>query len=234
MIKWICTDDDSAQYVKKLSESKFALIEMGLVDPERDVYAVYTAEIDLDDIIENSHVELLTALNSYSYSNEIDVRKEYGDSANQIMAECFFEFLGPNGANILLEDDEDKCRSFIESYTATKLKSFTAYDSGNNMEFHEVEKIPGNYVVWNIPKITGYENYVPLAIEQKDEDGFSHVQMSSLAAIELSVEDVEILRNAAACGINNLEKARKGIKSKDEYVRLRAEKALPIFEQISD
>ena len=236
MSEWIMTDNDSMQHAKKLSDSKFELVEMGLANPVQKTYQVYTATIDVSKYTGAKLLELLTILGSYSYTSVIDVKERYGEAANQIIAECIFEYYGTSDAEILFEGSEDDCVGFIENFVAQNKDETISVtsESGETFTFRIVDKIPSGYKVWNINIGTCFDNYAPLCINQVDADGLSHVQMSSLAAIELLEGESAVLRRAAACGVNCLDAAKKGIKSEDSYVRDRAEKAVPIFQRISE
>lgn len=73
---WICTDQDTDQWVKKISETQFEVLEGGFVQ-----------EINLADY---SDEEILSYISSYGYDLD-SVKEIYGMSANQIIAECIAE-----------------------------------------------------------------------------------------------------------------------------------------------
>lgn len=73
---WICTDSDTDQWVKKISETKFEVLENGSIQ-----------EIDLSEYTDE---EILSYISSYGYDLD-SVKEIYGMSANQIIAECIAE-----------------------------------------------------------------------------------------------------------------------------------------------
>lgn len=118
--KWILTDDDSYQHVKKIGEDKFELIEMCLINPETEEYLVYTDEIDVDEYLEINRGELIEILEGYyDAEDEEDVIQfvmNHIESPSQIMAECIFEYYGAFQAYTLFKGSEEKCRQYIENY----------------------------------------------------------------------------------------------------------------------
>lgn len=118
--KWILTDDDSYQHVKKIGEDKFELIEMCLINPEIEEYLVYTDEIDVDEYLEINRGELIEILEGYyDAEDEEDVIQfvmNHIESPSQIMAECIFEYYGAFQAYTLFKGSEEKCRQYIENY----------------------------------------------------------------------------------------------------------------------
>lgn len=118
--KWILTDDDSYQHVKKIDENKFELIEMCLANPETEEYLVYTDEIDVDEYLEINRGELIEILEGYydaeGEENVIQFVMNHVESPFQIMAECIFEYYGAFQAYTLFKDSEEKCRQYIENY----------------------------------------------------------------------------------------------------------------------
>lgn len=118
--KWILTDDDSYQHVKKIGEDKFELIEICLINPETEEYLVYTDEIDVDKYLEINRGELIEILEGYyDAEDEEDVVQfvmNHIESPSQIMAECIFEYYGAFQAYTLFKGSEEKCRQYIENY----------------------------------------------------------------------------------------------------------------------
>lgn len=118
--KWILTDDDSYQHVKKIGEDKFELIEICLINPETEEYLVYTDEIDVDEYLEINRGELIEILEGYyDAEDEEDVIQfvmNHIESPSQIMAECIFEYYGAFQAYTLFKGSEEKCRQYIENY----------------------------------------------------------------------------------------------------------------------
>lgn len=118
--KWILTDDDSYQHVRKIGEDKFELIEMCLINPETEEYLVYTDEIDIDEYLEINRGELIEILEGYydaeDEENVIQFVMNHIESPSQIMAECIFEYYGAFQAYTLFKGSEEKCRQYIENY----------------------------------------------------------------------------------------------------------------------
>lgn len=113
---WILTDPDSCQYVRKLSEFEFELIEMSLIAHEPDIYQVYTDVVSVYDYLTNSRTATNDILNSFGYNGLDEVVSRYGEEGSQVIAECIFEFYGSYYANILFEGTEDECIEFINEY----------------------------------------------------------------------------------------------------------------------
>ena len=97
---WFCTDPDCMQYCQKVSETEFRLIQAVWLDTcgddtraenakdDSDNYAVCADVIDLD-LYDEDYI--LCSIGSYGYNSIAFLQKEYGDAANQIIAECIFE-----------------------------------------------------------------------------------------------------------------------------------------------
>lgn len=83
MSKFIKTDD--FQWAQKIDENTFRLIQvtecLGTYDISEGVVPVDTLDQD----------EIREALHPFGYRDMEQVREEYGDTANQILAECVFE-----------------------------------------------------------------------------------------------------------------------------------------------
>ena len=73
---WMCTDQDTDQWVKKISETKFEVLENGMIQ-----------EIDLEKYTDE---EIIDYISSFGYDLD-SVKEIYGESANQIIAECIAE-----------------------------------------------------------------------------------------------------------------------------------------------
>lgn len=106
--------------------------------------------------------------------------------------------------------------------------------------FQIVEKIPQNFFVWNTGENMGSDEYIPLAQDLRpgDKENFE-INPHTLKAIRLNPEEVQILRKAAAVGVNNIKTAEKALKSKrrgywSNRKRKAAEMTIDIFRKISD
>lgn len=122
MNTWILTDDSCSQYVKKIDEDKFELIELSLYDPEKEKYFAYTDIIDLNDCFENYCGEVEEILHSFGYGDEnnsaIDEVNMSYSNPSQIIAECIFES-GMFSARLVFEGSEEECKKSIKNYIST-------------------------------------------------------------------------------------------------------------------
>ena len=105
--------------------------------------------------------------------------------------------------------------------------------------FEIVDKIPANFFVWNIGENMGSDEYIPLAqdLNPGDKENFE-INLHTLKAICLNPEEVQILRKAAAVGVNNIKTAEKALRSKrrgywSDRKRKAAEMTIDIFRKIS-
>lgn len=111
MNEWILTDDDCCQYVKQLDKTVFKLIEVSVLG-YNDESAVYVETIDLDDFDDDSIQEVVKG---YGYRDIQEVKEIYGDSANQIIAECLFE------SRVVwlphkMQGTQAECEDFVHQY----------------------------------------------------------------------------------------------------------------------
>ena len=109
-----------------------------------------------------------------------------------------------------------------------KLHEVNAYHEN---DYTVVDKIPGDYLVWNVAGIEGHPDYLPLCIVYP---GTYSVMTNLLLAIKMPKEEQKILRDCSGiAGAGNLEKCRDLLKRKNVKPRIRklAEKALPLFEK---
>lgn len=105
--------------------------------------------------------------------------------------------------------------------------------------FEIVDKIPGNFYIWNIGENMGSDEWIPLAQDLKpgDKENFE-INPYTLKAIRLNPEEVQALRQAAHVGVNNLKSAEKALKSKrrgywSDRKRKAAKMSIDIFRKIS-
>lgn len=106
--KWILTDPDDHQYVRKESPYVFTLIEVALSGFETDrwgnkkgVYVAYIDTIDVLYYIHNEPDELSDILFTYGYDGVDDLTAHYGSEGPQVAAECIFEYYGHDSATII-------------------------------------------------------------------------------------------------------------------------------------
>lgn len=83
---WIRTDE--LQIVRQFDSQVFELAEVQQAVPGK--YVVVKTEIDLDNYSEK---DILDYIQGYGYKSIADVEKQYGETANQVVAECIFECL---------------------------------------------------------------------------------------------------------------------------------------------
>ena len=127
--------------------------------------------------------------------------------------------------------------------TTFEIKGNKIFTTSNLCErqdvFEIVDKIPGNFYIWNIGENMGSDEWIPLAQDLKpgDKENFE-INPETLKAIRLNPEEVQILRKAAGIGVNNLKAAEKALKSKrrgywSDRKRKAAEMSIDIFQKIS-
>lgn len=75
---------------------------------------------------------------------------------------------------------------------------------GTTYEFEIVEKIPKNYLVWNIGNNMGRADLIPLAIV----DANYNVDRGSLKAIKVNADDAEFIRHITGKGVSSLQRAK--------------------------
>jgi hypothetical protein len=85
--EWKCTDADSNQYGRQISENVYEFKEKnrGLTDYEEDEFIQII--VDLDDY-NSDYIE--NCISAY-YSGIDEVKEIYGNDSNWIIAECIFE-----------------------------------------------------------------------------------------------------------------------------------------------
>ena len=100
--------------------------------------------------------------------------------------------------------------------------------------FEVVNKIPTGYEIWNIGK-NMVEGYIPLA----EVDDYK-VNPETLKAIRIEdAEELDLLRDCASYGVNNLDRCRKALKYqrrgwlKKKQIEL-AKQAIKYFEELTE
>lgn len=88
--QWILTDDAFVQHGRPTSEDGMQreFVQVDQVDPEKDLYAVSHAHMDLGDYSED---EVNSRLHSYGYDNFFSYVMQYPDFFKQGILEMFFE-----------------------------------------------------------------------------------------------------------------------------------------------
>lgn len=81
--------------------------------------------------------------------------------------------------------------------------------------FEIVEKIPENYVVWNIGENMGTDCYIPICqmLHPENKEDFS-IDRDTLKAVKVTPEEFKKLQKASSYGVSNLKAAEKALKSK--------------------
>lgn len=100
--------------------------------------------------------------------------------------------------------------------------------------FEIVEKIPENYVVWNIGENMGTDKYIPICQLKTKYD----VDLFSLKAVPVTSEEYKRLQDASSWGVSSLENAEKALKSKrrgymSDRKRALATLTIDIFKRIT-
>lgn len=86
---WISTDSDCCQYGKRLGDNKWWYIELREVgDFENPFYLAYATQIDLEWYTDDEILDYVAG-----YDDVEQIKRVYGNDANQIIAECIFECL---------------------------------------------------------------------------------------------------------------------------------------------
>lgn len=131
MLNWFLTDPDNHQYIKKINDHTFHLIELNLISHNPEKFEVYEDTIDVYDYLQNNgkegFEELKNILNSFGYyigdNKDLSLKNiilVYPLIYKQIIAECIFEYYGSFQANQLkinlsLEEAINCINNFIEN-----------------------------------------------------------------------------------------------------------------------
>ncbi|MBO5969887.1 MAG: hypothetical protein J6S14_15475 [Clostridia bacterium] len=115
-IAWICTDPDTYQYARRLSETEFEFVQM---ENRRDQYCAFTGIVDIMDYFGNKEAqeELRIALGMFGYDNWTELEAMYGEDTFQIAAECIFEAFFCAISDHTSDTAED-CRQWLDDYMA--------------------------------------------------------------------------------------------------------------------
>lgn len=97
------------------------------------------------------------------------------------------------------------------------------------------EKIPLGYVVWNIGANMGHDEYIPVAMP----NGKFSIDETTISAVHMSRDEVQVIRRAASMGILTQRAARAKANwlarsGKHPAVRALAEKAAVILAKYSE
>lgn len=121
----------------------------------------------------------------------------------------------------------EKMNKFVVDGDTAVLHSLFAED-----KFRIVEKVPANFVVWNIGSNMVTNEYIPFCIIQPSREWL--IDRNQLYAIRLPENEVKLLRKAASWGIGNLKEARFSLKSRKEERAELARQVIGIFERITE
>ena len=124
--------------------------------------------------------------------------------------------------------------------SAKMKKTITTKDTfGKTRSYEVVGKIPLGFFVWNIGENMGTDEYIPICedLHPENKDNYE-ININTVKAIKLSVEEVKALREAATVGVNSKATAEKALKSKrrgywSDRKRAEAEKTIDIFKRIT-
>jgi len=124
--EWVKTDDASYQWVKKISGTKFELIEMALINPEEELYHVYADTLELCDYFDGKDrdSEMKSILDGFGYSGVEDIKERYKEMAMQVIAECIFEHYADFQADVVYRGSENLCCKYIETYIGNGISGF--------------------------------------------------------------------------------------------------------------
>ena len=138
----------------------------------------------------------------------------------------------------------DDGRPERENMTTLKFENNKIYSTSTLCEktdvFEIVEKIPGNFFVWNIGENMGTHEYIPVCedLHPENKDNFE-INAATLKAVKVAPDEWEKLSKAAHCGVGNLKQAEKALKSKrrgywSDRKRAAAELTIDIFRRICE
>lgn len=125
MGEWFCTDSDCMQHCKEHGNEKFSFVEIVWLDttrgnegyPDKE-YTVKSAYIDLNDYDKK---ERENAVSGY-YPSLDAVYVEYGDEAEQIIAECIFEEMTDGSATTYGMMTREEAEEFVKNYIKEEIK----------------------------------------------------------------------------------------------------------------
>lgn len=104
----------------------------------------------------------------------------------------------------------------------------------NRWKFEVVSKIPTGYEIWNIGK-NMVDGYIPLA----EVDGYEIIP-ETLKAIRIEdAQELDLLRDCASYGVNNLDRCRKALNYKPrDWLKKKqielAKQAIKYFEELTE
>lgn len=128
--------------------------------------------------------------------------------------------------------------------TTLKFEDNKIYNTSSLCErtdtFEIVEKIPDGFFVWGIGENMGTHEYIPVCEELHPEDkGNFEVNLTTLKAVKVTLEEWKKLNKAAGWGVGNLLQAEKALKSKrrgytSDRKREAAKMTIEIFRNICE
>ena len=116
MFKWFLTDDDTGQHVRVLSARAgvYSLIDTCRYGDDQCAVVKATVTIHEKDLSDQNFIDRY--LKPYGYASYQDLLEEYGYSAKQIAAECFFETELFSLGGILHRGSLSECLAYINDY----------------------------------------------------------------------------------------------------------------------
>ena len=109
--RWIATDD--TQRLRWMGGRTFKVIDMMEVGDK--VYRVIESIVDVEARLRDNWSEIESYLAAYDYKGINDVREQYKEFADQIIAECIAETEFSEG-EVLLSGSEAECKNFMDFY----------------------------------------------------------------------------------------------------------------------
>lgn len=135
--KFELTDNDCLQYVMALNEKDFICIQMDEIPLEEDnsSYIVRLQEISLEDYESEGSGSIEDYITGY-YESVDAVFQQYGDEANQIIAECIFEQQSESDADFAVSVNSEaaanaEIQRLVREYEALAIQTHDTDSSGN-------------------------------------------------------------------------------------------------------
>jgi len=160
--------------------------------------------------------------------------KHLGTVCCNPLYEVYEELVGERAESVMLNE----IKKLAAKFKVAPENIFFGYTDGAN-NFEIVKKIPRGFFVWNIGECMNSNIFIPLC-EKKIGGSPYEIEQTTLKAIKLPPNEVELIRKAAGWGIKDLKTARKciGIKlaaaENENVMSDLAEKVLPIYERITE
>ncbi len=160
------------------------------------------------------------------------ILKHLGTVCCNPLYEAYEELVGENAESVMLNE----IKKLAAKFKVSSENIFFGYTDGVN-NFEIVKKIPSGFFVWNIGEYMYSNVLIPLC-EKKIGGNPYEIDQTTLKAIKLPPNEVELIRKAAEYGINSLAAARKyaselADSSESELSEI-VKSVMPIYERISE